>query len=157
MDVCRTLSGRNYSIHPCFLLFSSNHLFSLSPFSVFPGLSRCLYLNNAHTFIPHPKPFFGPLKTQGACKCIRADEFRGPSKGSGRSYGSLTVIYGRIAGHLWGQREVTVGESFDHHERSQFSPVRRKNCRLMDGSDGGERGRKDVRQRSIILNEQWII
>lgn len=78
-------------------------------------------------------------------------------KGSGTSYEARAVIYRRFTGHLWGQREVTVGERFDHRERSQFQPVRRKNGCLMDASDDGEIGRKDRSRQSIILNVQWII
>lgn len=78
-------------------------------------------------------------------------------KGSSTSYDSWAVIYRCFTGHLWGQGEVTVGEIFDHHERSQFQAVRRKNGRLMDASDDGEIGRKDISCQSIILNGQWII
>lgn len=63
----------------------------------------------------------------------------------------------RCAGHIWGQGEVTAGESLDDGERSQFEPVRTENGGLMDASDDGGIGRKDISQRFIILNEQWII
>lgn len=63
---------------------------------------------------------------------------------SGTSYESWAVIYGRFTGHLWGQREVTVGESFDHHKRSPFYSVSRKNGCLIDASDDGELGRTDI-------------
>lgn len=62
-----------------------------------------------------------------------------------------------LAGRLRGPREVTVGESFDRCETSQFQPVRRKNSCLMDASDDGEIGKKDISHQSIILNEQYII
>lgn len=49
-----------------------------------------------------------------------------------------------LSGHLQEPREVTVGERPDRHETSQFQPVRRKNSRLMDASDDGEIGKKDI-------------